>query len=362
MVTARQHAVFGAGAAFTFVEVLVSVSIMLVIVTALLTIMSQTADGTRAARSRVDQFQQAQRAFETLARRIEQATLNSYWNSDTVNGKVLPYQRMSELRFICGPMQCGASPLDAAKAAMRPGHGVFFQATSGQPGADRDPAVLGLGSLMNSWGYFIEAGTDGTGLPPFLAGRTDMVLVAPRLMELCEPSKRLSIYGFTSGVPDYTGFEWFRTPLADRTLQRTVAANIAVLLVQPKLTAQESERLLPYGTVEDRDALLAPELFYHSGAALPIGTPAERNMRHRLPAMVELTMVALDSATVRRLYSSAELDPLKLRDAFHNAGTLRAELQGASTASQGDSLERRLIARHANYRIFAATVPIRSAQ
>jgi uncharacterized protein (TIGR02599 family) len=348
--------------AFSLIEVMVASSIAMVIIAVLLSVVSRVADGTRAAATQADHFQQAQRAFETLGRRIEQATLSSYWDSYSVNATVRRYQRMSELRFVCGPMQCGANPLDSAKPSVRPGHGVFFQTTSGRMVNDSDPALLGLGGLINSWGYFVEVGTDSASLPSFLAGKADLDAVAPRLVEICEPPKRLSIYGYTSGAPDYSGFEWFRVPLADATLRHIAAENIAVLLVQPKLTGQEAARLLPGASAEERDALLAPQLFYHSGAPVPPGTPVDRNMRHRLPAMVELTMVALGSATVSRIYSATSLDPLKVSDAFRNATSLRAELQGTSSAKQADSLEGRLVGLHANYRIFSATIPIRSAQ
>ena len=349
-------------AAFTLVEVMVAMCIVMAIVGMLFAIVSRATEGTRAASSRQDQFQQAQGAFETLTRRIGQATLNNYWDSYSVNATVRRYQRMSELRFVCGPMQCGANPLDATVSKIRPGHGVFFQATSGRSGAARDPSLVGLESLVNSWGYFVEVGTDGMAMPSFLASQPDLDPITPRLMEMCEPAQSLGIYAYTSGKPDYSGFEWFRTPLANRALLRPVAKNIALLLVQPKLTAQESERLLPSGTAAERDAMLAPQLFYHSGAPAPSGTDRAHNMRHRLPAMAEITMVALDAATVSRLYGPGDLDPLKLRDAFHAASTLRSELQGDPENAKMDSLERRLIARHASYRIFTATIPIRAAQ
>ena len=313
----------------------------------------------------MDRFQQAQRAFEALTQRVGQATLNSYWDSYAASSTVRRYRRMSELRFVCGPMQGGSSPLDSQSLPsqprpVRPGHGIFFQTTSGRAGSDRDTAVLGLDELLSSWGYFVEVGTEP--LPPFFAQQDSLETFAPRLMEFCEPAKKMSIYGFTSGLPDYDGLDWIRTPLADRTLLRTAADNIAVLLIQPKLTAQEAALLEPLASPAERDALLAPGLFYHSGTLPPAGTVPARNMRHRLPAMVEVTMVALDSATVRRLYLTGEPDPWKLANAFRDAKGLRAELQGDPAKPKADSLEARLIARRAKYRIFTVTVPIRAAQ
>ncbi len=354
----------GRRAAFTITELVVAMGIVLVLMGVLLTLVLHTSEGSRIARARAGQFQQAQRAFETLAQRVGQATLNSYWDSYTVTGTsstVRRYQRMSELRFVSGPMQAGGQPLDNTTTRMRPGHGVFFHAATGRLGADRDAALLGLDGLVNTWGYFVEVGSDSMPLPPFLASQSVEPL-APRLMEFCEPPQQLSVYSYSSGKPDYAGFEWFRVPLANRAMVRAAAENIAVLLVHPKLTAPEAERLLPGATKNNQDAIIAPQLFYHSGAAVPAGTAPERNMRHRLPPVIELTMVALDSASVSRIYSPTDLDPLKMRDTFRDALSLQADLQGDPANPLRDSLEARLIAKRANYRIFATTIAVRSAQ
>ena len=350
-------------AAFTLVELMVATAVIALLAGVLLSILSRTSEGVRAARSQVDEFQQAQRAFEMLTHRIGQATLNNYWDSYIVSGTVRSYHRMSEMRFACGPMQSGATALDSATTRMRPGHGIFFQATSDQAGSARDPALTGLENLVNTWGYFVETGPDETRAPSVLPPQTAAAKrVAPRLMEMREPAQRLCLYSYTSGKPDYAGFEWFRTPLGDRALVRPVVENVAALIILPKLTAQETERLNPGATAEERDAFLAPNLFYHSASKTPPNTAPARNMRNRLPATVEITMISLDAATVARLYRPDALDPLKLRDAFHDARQLRAELLLDPAQPERDSLERRLIAARANYRLFTATVPIRSAQ
>lgn len=354
------------GAAFTLVELMVAMGAVALLAAVLFALISRFTENVRATRSTAEGFAVAQRAFETLTRRIGQATLNSYWESHVVSGTLRRYQRVSELRFACGPMQTGKNALDDLNTKVpqtRPSHGIFFQATTGQTGLASDPALSGLENLLNTWGYFVEVGPDELKPPGFLPPQAVAKRIAPRLMELREPTQQLCVYRYTSGSANkYAGFEWLRTPLADRALVRTVAENIAALTILPKLSAQETARLLPGATEEERDAFLAPELFYHSATAPPPAIEPARNMRHRLPATVEITMVALDAATVARLYRSDDYDPLKLRDAFHDSRTLRAELQLDPAHPEYDSLERRLIAARANYRLFTATVPIRSAQ
>ena len=355
----------GARDAFTLLEILIATGVTLVLIAVLLTLVGQLAESVRLSRASADEFQSAQRVFTTLAERIGQATLNNYRDALIVNNKVQPYQRMSELRFACGPMEGGASPLGAAadlEKTVRPGHGIFFQATTGRPRFARDPALLGLDNLVNTWGYFVETGPEIEPPPSFLPSRTAMERIAPRLLEMREPTEQLSIYKLTSGVPEYAGLEWFRIPLKDRSLVHMLAENIAVLLIVPKLTPQETARLLPGANAEQRDAFLAPQLFYHSGAPAPLGADAARNMRHRLPAMVELTMVALDAASVARFYGPNSLDPFDIGNAFHKASRLNAELRLDPAQPEDDSLERRLIDAHAHHRIFTTVVPIRAAQ
>jgi len=355
--------------AFTLVEVLIATGVTLVLITVLLVLVGQLSDSVRLSRASADEFQVAQRVFSTLAERVAQATLNNYRDSPEVNKKVQLNQRMSELRFACGPMEGGANAIGGLAQTMRPGHGIFFQAATGRPRLARDPALLGLDNLINTWGYFVETGPDILPPPSFLPPETAAQRIAPRLLEMCEPTERLSIYRYTSIEPgtveapkQYLGLDWIRTPLGDRTLVHTLAENIAVLLIVPKLTPQETARLLPGGTAEQRDAFLAPQLYYHSGAPASLGVDAAHNMRHRLPALVELTMVALDGASVARLYGPNSLDPFQIGKAFHKATKINAELRIDPAEPERDSLERRLIDAHAHHRIFTTIVPIRAAQ
>ena len=93
---------------FTLVELLVS----MVVLTIMLVILTQLTNSLRSVISRttnsVDAFKQARDAFETMTRRIAQATLNSYDDQNpnaTLNPTAsvpTPYVRASELRFTSG--------------------------------------------------------------------------------------------------------------------------------------------------------------------------------------------------------------------------------------------------------------------
>jgi uncharacterized protein (TIGR02599 family) len=351
--------------AFTLVEVLVATAIAVALALLLAVITHQTAEGENLARSSADEFRTAQNAFEAITQQLSRATLNCQ-REFRMEGKVpRGFQFTSDLRYVSGPMQAGRAPLDRIDAGTgefavkRPGHGVFFQALLGRAGDGGGPELPGRRQLLNTWGYFVEVGEDGLGQPPFAQqpGR-----VAPRLVELREPPEHMRVYAFTGRDPAYRGFDWFQGALTDRTFLRTVSPNIAVLLLRPKLPAAVSERVAPGLDRARSDTLLAPECHYTS-AEDPgnVGHP-ELKTRHRLPPLIEVTMVALDDPTVSRLYHPGNIDPFSLDGQFLDASRLDRDLYLDSANPEYDSLERRLISMRARYRIFTTTVALRAYQ
>ena len=116
-------------AAFTLVEMLVSMAILSLIVLVLISITSQTAKTWRYTSGKVEEFREARTAFETVTSRLRQATLNTYWDYDNATTPTR-YERRSELRFISGPVErdlsIGTGPNGSAIT-----HAVFFHAPLG---------------------------------------------------------------------------------------------------------------------------------------------------------------------------------------------------------------------------------------
>ena len=110
------------------------------------------------------EFRQARDGFDAISRRLSQATLNTYWDYDDPNVPTR-YIRQSELRFLSGPTEGLAGATGGGRRW--PTHGLFFQAPLGvsQPGADE---LTGMTTLLNSWGYFIEFGSDTAFRPDIL--------------------------------------------------------------------------------------------------------------------------------------------------------------------------------------------------
>jgi uncharacterized protein (TIGR02599 family) len=351
--------------AFTLIEVLVASAIVAILALLLIFITHQTAEAGSRAGATAEEFRSAQIAFEAVTQQLSRATLNTQ-REFRMDGKIpRGFERASDLRFVSGPMEAGGVPLarvdegTGESPAKRPGHGVFFQALLGSAGEAGGAALSGRRQLLNTWGYFVEVGDDGRSLPSFLSDSQQPRRIGPRLVELREPAERMSLYALTARDPAYRGFDWFQTPVGERRFCRTIAPNIAVLLLLPKLPAVVSERIEPTSDRASRDALLAPEYYYTSAEDPKTVNHPELSTRHRLPPLIEVTMVALDDATVSRLYSAENLDPFSLDERFVEASRFGRELYLGPASS--DSLEDRLISMRARFRIFTTTVALRIA-
>lgn len=340
---------------FTLLEVLVASAVITLIFAMLVSMTDQTQKLVRSTAGKVEQFREARNAFDSMTRRISQATLNTYWEYayrteyQTLAGKQVPvrvpdrYQRGSELRFRTGPMvelTRGKGPNDSVQTT----HGVFFQAPNGHV---EDPSKFGaLDHLLNSWGYFIEFGTDECSMPPCVVGR-----VEPRkrfrLMEFMEPAEKLRVYSHQA--PRVT--EWFAPLLAykDRPV-RTIAENIVGLVIMPRLdrTTEEARRALR------KSVTLAPGYRYDSTTS---SADPELNPKNQLPPVLQITMVAVDEESARRMSAANEKHPtggIDFGQFFRKPETYESDLS---------AFEQHLSNQHrAAYRVFTTNVSIRGAK
>ena len=173
----------------------------------LITTIDQTQKVWVRTTEKVVEFQSARSAFESMTRRLSQATLNAYWRAHegdpTTSKAAFKFRRQSELQFISGPTErfFGASPKLSKLSQAYPTHAVFFQAPIGYTeetttvGTVQLQTFRNLDSLLATCGYFIEYGVE-TDRPPFI----DKATPAPpdkyrhRLMEMTIPSEHLTIF------------------------------------------------------------------------------------------------------------------------------------------------------------------------
>jgi uncharacterized protein (TIGR02599 family) len=360
--------------AFTLIEVLVASGIVVVIMGVLLTMTDQTQRLVRSTSSKVEQFQDARVGFESMTRRLSQATLNAFWDyqyrveQDPVRGQVVSidpsrgYKRAAELRFVSGPVGL----LDTKLKNTCVSHAAFFQAPIGAVDDKTNYGVLD--NLLNTWGYFVEVGDDLNDLPGFLQNKVP-VRRRYRLMEFMQPSERLSVYTLRNQGGSTLWFSDF-TAGSNRPV-RVLAENIVALVILPRLSVADEEQ---WRRKNGRPApSLAPNKYqYDSTSVGPNGSDPLLNTFNQLPPVLQVVMVAIDEVSAQRLQDDPQYgndaklgigydpDPFSGRTLFENPNLL--EDQSSGIPGDISRLEKILTSRKASYRVFATNVSIRGAK
>lgn len=359
--------------AFTLVELLVSTTILALIIALVTRAVSETAAIVSRTSGKVEQFQNARAGFERIVARLSQATLNTFYDYDDPSAP-RRYLRQSELRFLCGSADKVLPQTEAARVS----HCVFFAAPLGYSDASE---TRGLNNLLNVTGYYVEFGHDRGDRPAFL-DKTLPLRYRFRLKEYTQPTGSLDMYRFTSGLSSgklrnetYNGLGWFRDAFESASLvqtRRTVADNIVALILVPRLPKAEEAALGGSGDLSP----LAPRFAYNSRSSSPQTTddpstaqqPASGssidsalNPSNQLPPLVQVTVVAIDEASTRRLgFHEGDQDYFAISKRFRDTRLLSKDLSSLDPKDQ--SLAALLIGKGVRYRIFTTTVPIRAAK
>ncbi len=404
-------------AGFTLVEMLVSTTIIALIMVVMLGMTNQTSQTWRYTTEKVEKFQGARDGFEAMTRRLSQATLNTYWDYMDANqkfrtqflaqyphdnsalSKFVPYQygRMSELRFASGPVSTGPNALldsgEVTGIEKYITHGVFFQALLGQVSDDVSTRTKygddypSMDNALNTWGYFVETG-DYDERPSFITENIQPKRWRSRLMEFRLPCEKMGLYDSYS--VDYTN-NWFQkwlnlTPTGGRPV-RVLAENVTALVIWPKLAKQEEDTRV---TTTPAQSVLCPNYTYRSNPPLTGGKPTPYNPGvvwnssttddvtekggvnpiNQLPPVVQVTMVAVDERSAKRL---AELYGkgtdkytmgLPSSNLFQTACLWNRAPLTAPTQYETDlaAYEAMLVKERATYRVFSTNVSIRGAK
>ena len=342
---------------FTLVEVLVAATIVVILMGILVAMTDQTQRLVRSTSSKVEAFQEARAAFESMTRHLSQATLNTFWDYEYDKlHEPTRYLRSAELRFSSGI----SSNLLKGGAASRPGHCVFFHAPLGQ--VDDKTALGSLDHLLNVWGYYLEI-TDTELLPGFLSAKVPQ-RKRFRLMEFMQPSEQLTTYKFQD-IAKYST-NWFSTIISGANPPvRVLAENIVALVILPRLS--RADELLwmksqkPASTVPP---LIAPAYSYdttNTRVSDPILNP-----RNQLPPVVQVVMVAIDEPSAKNLedrYGTQPYMGIDYSRLFQNP-TILEDDPATPVPNDGDlaALESKLAAKRISYRVFSTNVSIRGAK
>jgi uncharacterized protein (TIGR02599 family) len=320
-------------AGFSILEVLAASAVLALLLVAMISMTDQVQKTYRSTVGKAEQFREARVAFESITRRLSQATLNTYWDYDSPTTPT-KYLRQSELRFLSGQA-----------SAMLPGaissntHAVFFQAPFG---FTSNSTYGGMESMVNTWGYFIEFGSDS-------ALRPDPVNTAGvpekyrfRLYEMMEPSESLSLYKYTgnsAASKTYKDKTWFTDALnKPNRSSRVLAENIVALIFRP---------------LDPSNASLTTNYTYDTAGDGAIAT--QTASEHQLPPYIEVTMVAIDEVSARRLDTGATPPEFGLTGLFQTASSYEADLEKLHKYLSDND-------KKINYRIFTANVSIQGAK
>jgi uncharacterized protein (TIGR02599 family) len=304
---------------FTLIEILVSMAVLALLLGFLFAALDNSSRLLGRANEQIEAFQEARTAFDSLARSLRSATLNTYWDYDDPN-QPQRYIRQSELHFVIRPG-------DSAGAAK---DGVFFPSSRSYNQEAGDSRALT--NLLNTCGFYVEFGPDAP--PGDIPARQRY-----RLKQLLLPGSDMRVFSST-GAQD---FGWF-TDYLGRSV--TLAENIILLRAWPRSR-------VPLDPDDPESDSLTTDYGYNSRKNA--GATPQPLTANQMPPLIDLTMVAIDETSAQRVGPSVIAGAL--------AGLFETSTRTAYDQDM-QTLETRLSSAQppVSYRIFRATLPIEESK
>lgn len=338
---------------FSLLEVLVSTAVLALFVVLLTAVTDSSFRLWRNTQSSVVSFDAARTAYDTLTRRLSQATLNTYldyydanWvrRNPSSSASFIParYGRASDLHFV----------VDDAAALLggdQQGKGVFFFAPLGF--SNGNATLSDLPNLLNACGYYVEFGSDSELRPSFLSSLPNRHRY--RLVENVLPTQNFNTS--CGGYPAFTDTNntnddrWITEGLAGSSSVRNILCeNIIALIIRPEVAKQDATLLgLP-----NEYSLTSTGYIYDSRAGRS-GVSALQFAQ--LPPLLRVVMVAVDEKNAARLTTDSNPPTAFKLNAnwFQNPAKLDEDLA---------ALEAQLIDAKVDFRIFNQVIPLRGAK
>ncbi len=344
---------------------LVAATILLLIMAILVAMISQTSAIWKNSTAKIEAFQDARAAYQTLTMRLSQATLNTYL--DYYNSAMQPrtpsnsnagtsfvpyyYARNSDLHFVIDQAATLVPAIvpTPANSQIHPGQAVFFQAPLGF--TLTTASYGGMPNALNACGYYVEFNSDQNiaqhGIPTFLAGVTTVqARWRYRLMEFYQSTESLSIYSLPNAGTSAQYDQWFTNFLPTTasyqatTSLRTLHPLAENVIVFVALSLSQGAPILTNYTYDSR-----------SGTILTA-------THHQLPPLLRVVMIAIDEPSARRLNPNGlTTPPAVITTALTNRFQTAANLDADITAITSQLIQAKII-----YRIFDTNVAIRGAK
>lgn len=325
--------------AFTVLETLVAATVLVLMLSLVFGAISGTSAVTRRAGDKISSFQSARTGFDILTETLSQATINSYWDYVDSGGNFLTstnaatfvparYARQSDLHFLIGEAGTGDFPGTAGT-----GQAVCFQAPTGLSGS---AGFQGLNRLLNTYGFYVEYGeVDALPSPPF---NPSPEVYRYRLMQAVVEAEDFAVYERNSGSDWLDGLEDAR--------QATIAENIVFLAVWPRKSPGDDEQ----------GDELSGNFSYDSRDGVSANPQPES--AHQLPPVVQITMVALDEATAKRVCVDSSV-PTVVSSVFAGLFTQSNQDQFEEDLAE---MQKRMGEANLGYRVFTGQIPLRESK
>lgn len=345
----------GRRAGFSLLELLVTMAVLSIFVVLLFSVTDNSFKLWRSTSADISMFDSARAAFDTMTRRISQATLNTYldyydssWQrrnpSNAASFTPAKYGRASDLAFLSGTAR------DIFKGSVQ-GHAIAFFAPLGYVAANR--TLADLPNLLNPIGYHVEWGSDANLRPGFLS--TLPAKNRFRLIERIVPSQNFTGYPSLTDTDDNNDSTWITdsTNGLDGTnaVKNVLGENIIALIIRPEVT-QEDAKLLDLTAPED----ITADYFYDSRAGEARTSDPEALQFAQLPPMLRVVMVAVSEKDAAKLIGNNSTAP----DAFTLDSSLFSD--PAKLNDDLDALSRKLTDANVQFRIFNQVIPLRAAK
>lgn len=356
---------------FTLVEMLVAMTVLAIMVGLIFTIGSETNKVWTQSNRRIEQFQSARNAFESLTRNLSQASLNTYYdyydsnsarrNPNNANFIPSTYGRATDLEFVCGNYAAtglgngGTTQVSSKTAPGQFTDAVFFAAPLGYTQiTDLSSAGEGnvggplppLDKLLCATGYYIQY-SQAPSTPTFFSNTDpNAQYYRYRLMQVLVPTESFPLYGnlntatgvLTSGwISGIWGLNSYSTGWVHQ-----VASNIVALVISPENPNYQNVNPKPTPFIA---SYIAPSYNYDtSNSTLSGGIKAPSFAQ--LPPVLRVAMVAIDEQSALKLGNPATPPNFGLSTLFQNTGspttdqfeadlaTLQANLSGTNGTSK----------------------------
>lgn len=322
--------------AFTLVELLVAMTVLVLMVTLLFSIVNQASTIWQRSRNEVGSYQSVRFAFNLMTRSLAQSRMNAYQGYDNDDAPT-KYIRKSDLEFVIDSPQ--------GPPFFNQGNSVFFQAPLGQS----DTASLsGLPGALNTIGYYVTYGKDPN-LPAFLSTYDRNRF---RLMQMLVPTEKMTVSAASSGSTDIHA--WYKNYIPTGTSSapyvNVVANNVILLLCWPRLSEQED----PAGSALTQ---IQSGAYRYDSSSNSTQSPQPITANQQ-PPLVQVTFVAIDDVAASRLPNTSDTPP-QIKDALQGLFTNATVAQYKSDLA---TLESRLVNARIGYRIFNSNVALLEAK